>query len=103
MGYPCMVKIRDAPNIRPLKSFGRKWPKSAFSAEILLSPKQYGRNVVMTQTETATCTCLSEATCLRCGRISVFLRKTHRQRFAKKLMPKFQEGVHLQRLSPRQV
>ena len=41
-----------------------------FSAERLLSPKQYGRNVVMTQTETATCTCLSEATCLRCGRTS---------------------------------
>ncbi len=45
-----------------------------FSAERLLSPKQHGRNVVMTQTETATCTCLSEATCLRCGRISVYLR-----------------------------
>ncbi len=74
-----------------------------FSAERLLSPKQYGRNVVMTQTETATCTCLSEATCLRCGRISVYLRKTHGQRFAKHVMPKFQEGVHLQRLSPRRV
>ncbi len=60
--------------------------------ERLLSPKQYGRNVVMTQTETATCTCLSEATCLRCGRISVYLRKTHGQRFAKHVMPKFKEG-----------
>ncbi len=58
-----------------------------------LSLKQYGRNVVMTQTETATCTCLSQATCLQCGPISVYLRKTHRQRFAKHLMPKFQEGV----------
>ncbi len=57
----------------------------------------------MTQTETATCTCLSEATCLRCGRISVYLRKTHGQRFAKHVMPKFQEGVHLQRLSPCRV
>ncbi len=74
-----------------------------FSAEILLSPKQYGRNVVMTQTETATCTCLSEATCLRCGRISVYLRKTHGQRIAKHVMPKFQEGVDLQKLSPRRV
>ncbi len=96
-----LIIIRDAPNIRPPKIFGRKWPKSAFSAERLLSPKQYGRNVVMTQTETTTCTCLSEATCLRCGRISVYLRKTHGQRFAKHVMSKFQEGVHLQRLASK--
>ena len=45
------------------------------------------------KTETATCTCLSEATCLRCGHISVNLRETHGQRFAKHVMAKFQEGV----------
>ncbi len=54
-----------------------------FSAEILLSPKQYGRNVVMTQTETATCTCLSEATCPRCGRISVYPEKDPRTAICK--------------------
>lgn len=71
-----------------------------FSTERHLSPEQYGRNVVMKQRETVTCTCLSEATCLWCGRFSVYLRKTHGQRFAKHVMPQFQEWVHLQRLSP---
>lgn len=36
-----MIQSRDAPNIRPPKIFGRKWPKSAFSV--------FGRKTFITE------------------------------------------------------
>ena len=36
------VSIRDAPNFRPTKFFGREWPKSTFSV--------FGRNTFITET-----------------------------------------------------
>ena len=57
------VFTRDAPKFRPPKIFGRKWPKSAFSAfgrnTFITETTRPKQEIVMTQTKTATSTRLS--------------------------------------------
>ena len=61
--YHTIYIIRDAPNLRPTKIFGRKWPKSAFSVfgrnNFVTETTRPKQNYVMTQTKSAASTRLS--------------------------------------------